>query len=306
MRGASRTRLSNGARLLAVAAALTAAVAGGAEPARSAESVPPNRVTLITDSVGGVLFWATDARTKLARGIDLDLETKTCRKLVQLGCPAYGDPAPPSALDTIESLGAQLGSTVVIDVGYNDQAEDYAAHLDDVMQALLAAGVRQVVWVTLEEAQEQWGRINEQIRAAPGRWPQLTVADWGHAETEPSWFVDSVHMTAEGGLAFADFLRPFVLQACGAPCAPPPSLAIATARLPLAHAHRRYAAAITAHGGVLPYRWSVTGLPARLRLSGDGRISGTPRAAGTSHVTIRLQDAWGDERTVELALRVAR
>ena len=63
---------------------------------------------------------------------------------------------------------------------------------------------------------------------------------------------------------------------------------------------------ITARGGVLPYRWSVTGLPARLRLSGDGRISGTPRVAGTSHVTIRLQDAWDAESTLELALHVAR
>ena len=182
---------------------------------------------------------------------------------MQPGCPAYGDPAPPSALDTIESLGAQLGSTVVIDVGYNDQAEDYAAHLDDVMQALLAAGVRQVVWVTLEEAQEQWGRINEQIRAAPGRWPQLTVADWARAATEPSWFVDGVHMTSDGGLAFADFLRPFVLAGVRSAVCPTPSARDrdrTAARWPMRTGGTRRL--ITAHGGVPPYRWSVTGLPA--------------------------------------------
>ena len=62
----------------------------------------------------------------------------------------------------------------MIDVGYNDQAEDYAAHLDEVMQALLAAGVRQVVWVTLEEAQEQWGRINDADPCSSGT---LAAAD---------------------------------------------------------------------------------------------------------------------------------
>jgi hypothetical protein len=291
--------------LLPALAALTLASAG-TQAAASPATAPANRVTVITDSVGGVLFWVTDARTMFARGLDLDLETKTCRKLVDPGCPAYGDPAPPSALDTVVSRGTELGSTVVIDVGYNDRAEEYAAHLDEVMRALLAAGVRHVVWVTLEEAQEQWALINAQIRAASARWPQLTVADWARAATEPSWFADGVHMTSEGGLGFAEFLRPFVLEACGAPCAPPPPLEIATVRLPAGHPHRKYAAALSARGGVLPYRWSATGLPAHLRLSGDGQLSGTPRANGVSRVTLHLQDAWDDETTVELALRVRR
>jgi hypothetical protein len=89
------------------------------------------------------------------------------------------------------------------------------------MRALLAAGVRRVVWVTLEEAQERWALINARIRAAPNRWPQLVVADWAEASAGKDWFVDGVHMTSDGGLAFAEFLRPFVLQACGEPCAPP-------------------------------------------------------------------------------------
>ena len=294
-----------GVRLLAALAVLALASLATTASATPA-SVPPNRVTVITDSVGGVLFWVTEARKNLAKGLDLDLETKTCRKLVAVGCPAYGDPAPPSALDTITSLGTALGPTVVIDVGYNDQAEVYGAELDEVMRALLAAGVHRVVWVTLEEAQEQWGRINTEIRAASARWPQLVVADWARAPFESDWFSDGVHMTYAGGLGFADFLRPIVLDACGQPCAPPPPLAIATSRLPTARAGRRYAAALSGRGGVTPYRWSVTGLPAGLHLRAAGQISGVPRASAVAHVSVHLRDAWDDEAVLELALRVRR
>jgi hypothetical protein len=277
-----------------------------ASSASSADAVPANRVTVITDSVGGVLYWATEARVRFARGLDLDLETKTCRKLVDVGCPAYDDPAPPSALQTILSLGADIGPTVVIDVGYNDRADVYGEQLDEVMRALLSVGVRHIVWVTLVEARASWASINIQIRAAPKRWSELTVADWALAADGKPWFVDGVHMTAEGGLAFAEFLRPFALQACGQPCAPPPPLEIATMRLAPGQERRRYAVALSARGGVPPYRWSVTGLPARLRMTVDGRISGTPITDGVSRVRLLLQDSWDDESVLELALRVRR
>ncbi|PWU24840.1 MAG: hypothetical protein C5B48_04350 [Candidatus Rokuibacteriota bacterium] len=281
---------------------LSTAAAGRGQPAGG--PVPPNRVTVITDSVGGVLFWVTEARKELARGLDLDLETKTCRKLVDPGCPAYGDAAPPSALDVVRSLGPELGPTVVVDVGYNDQAELYGAHLDEVMDALVAAGVQHVVWVTLEEAQDSWARINAQIRTAHDRWPLLMVADWAVASAGKPWFSDGVHMTYEGGLEFANFLRPFVLDACGQPCAPPPPLAIASKRLPVARRGHRYEAGVSAQGGVRPYRWSVTGLPRGLHLRVDGEITGIPRTGGVSLLALNVRDAWDDQARVRLALRV--
>lgn len=295
------------ARLLAAVAVLTGVSVGTATSATSSDAVPANRVTVITDSVGGVLFWVTEARVKLGRGLDLDLETKTCRKLVDMGCPSYGDPEPaPSALETIHALGPQLGSTVVIDVGYNDQAVLYGAQLDDVMKALLAAGVQHVVWVTLEETLESWARINTEIRAASKRWPQLTVAEWAVGSAGKPWFVDGPHMTYDGGLAFADFLRPFVLQACGRPCAPPPPLEITALRLPVGHVGTRYTMDLSAHGGVTPYRWSVIGFPRGLRLSVDGRIRGVPRTEGVSRIRLSVRDAWDEDCAIELGLRVRR
>jgi hypothetical protein len=205
-------------------AALAMGVAGsaGSGGGAPAEAASRPRVTLITDSVGGVLYWATAARDELAQGLDLKLETKACRRLVTVGCPAYGE-RPPSALETIRALGAELGALVVIDVGYNDRSDTYEPALNTVMQALLDAGVKHVIWVTLEETQEPWAENNAVIRTAPQRWPQLVVADWAPvAATNPSWFVDSAHMNADGAFGFARFLRPIILGVCGEPCRTPP------------------------------------------------------------------------------------
>lgn len=205
-----------------IAGVLVGACSGATYGAAAAPAPP--RVTVITDSVGGVLFWATQPREDLGARLDLRLETKTCRKLVDAGCPAYGDNAPESALATVERLGPELGRVVVVDVGYNDQSETYASGLDAVMGALLAAGVQQVIWVTLEETEGVWKQINDVIRAAPARWPELTVADWAPVAAGKPWFVDDAHLNFQGAVGLAAFLRPLVLDACGPPCAvPPPS-----------------------------------------------------------------------------------
>ncbi len=228
--------------LVVVLVGLAAATSSGAS-VRTADGAPPNRVTMITDSVGGVLYWEDSARAELAQGLDLQLETKTCRRLVVIGCSAYGE-RPPSALQTIQSLGSQLGPIVVIDVGYNDDASTYAAGLDQVMQALVAANVQDVIWVTLEQAKDYLSEIDGVIRNAPRRWPRLVVADWAPvAAAHPSWFSDGLHMNTAGGHGFAAFLRPIVLDACGLPCVPPPP----RAKL-LPPIVRRYSAIVRWHG----------------------------------------------------------
>lgn len=211
--------------MLLAALAVTAVAVTAGSPAPAAPAFRPPRVTMVTDSVGGVLFWVGAAREELAAGLDFHLETKTCRKLVASGCFAYGE-VPPSALDTIRALGPDIGRIVIVDVGYNDPAEEYAAGLDRVMDALGAAGVEHVVWVTLTEQQPSWSRIDGVIEAATTRWPTLTIADWsaaaaGHSE----WFTDGPHLSYDGGMAFARFLRPIVLGVCGTACARPVPLA---------------------------------------------------------------------------------
>lgn len=198
-------------RIWSVLAAVLALSGGAAAP-------PPPRVTVIADSVGGVLYWDQTAFDALSPRLDLHIEQRTCRKLVDPGC---GGAAPESALATIERLGPELGPIVVVNVGYNDPSDGYAQKLDEVMSALVAAGVQHVIWVTLEEREGVWTQINAQIRAAPARWPQLTVADWAPVSAGQDWFVDNAHLNSIGALAYAQFLRPFILDACGAACAPP-------------------------------------------------------------------------------------
>ncbi|MFL5954324.1 MAG: hypothetical protein ACJ76I_09485 [Gaiellaceae bacterium] len=178
---------------------------------------------MIADSVGGALTWQADARAAFSHGLDVDLEVKTCRKLATPGCAAYGDDGPESALATIQRLGGALGSTVVIDVGYNDTVPDYAAGIDRVLQALADAGVQHVVWVTLAERIGVWPQTNAVIRQAASRWPALVIADWDAASAGHDWFVDTAHLNAIGAVALGTFLRPIVLGACGEACIPPPT-----------------------------------------------------------------------------------
>jgi hypothetical protein len=203
-------------RALLAATALAVFAGGGTSGAAAVAAAP--RVTLISDSVGGVLFWQQDARDELARGIDLRVDIRTCRRLVTDGC-VYGGERPPSALDAIRDLAPTLGQVAVIDVGYNDAPSGFAAGIDRVMRALLDAGVDQVVWITLREGRPSWAEINDEIRQAPKRWPQLTVGDWElESRAHDGWFADGIHMNWNGGEAFGGFLRPLVIAACGTAC----------------------------------------------------------------------------------------
>ncbi len=224
------------AALVATALILASSLLVGAARAGDPSAPYPPRVTLITDSVGGILAALPKQRTDLGKGLDLDVEAWACRKVADDGCTADAGTAP-SVLATVQRLGPQAGYMLVVDVGYNDFSSGYDQHLDDVMRAAVSAGVQKVVWVTLRESEGTWREINAQIRAAAGRWPQLTVADWASvADASPVWFADDAHMTDAGATAFAAFLRPVILQACGAPCVPP--LAVATLGKPTVRAHR--------------------------------------------------------------------
>jgi hypothetical protein len=290
-------------RALLAATALAMLVGGGTSGAAVAAAP---RVTLISDSVGGVLFWQRDARDELARGIDLRVDIRTCRRLVTDGC-VYDGERPPSALDAIRDLAPALGRVAVIDVGYNDAPSGFAAGIDRVMRGLLDAGVDQVVWITLRERRPSWAEINDQIRQAPKRWPQLTVGDWeleSHADDD--WFADGIHMNWIGGAAFGGFLRPLVIAACGAACRDGGSMLTVGGPLRRAPVGVRYLDRLRVTGGTPPYRVSVKGLPAPLRVLGDGTILGKPKAPGAYPLDVAVMDAAGIRNESTVVLRVGR
>jgi len=200
------------AKIVALALAVAVLAAGLATSPALAKRPP--RVTVIGDSVATALDIVPAAEHRLGAGLDLKLDTKVCRRLVAASC-SYAGVTPATALQVIESRGSSLGGTVVINVGYNDGASGYAAALDRVVRALKKAHVRQVIWVTLRAERSTYSATNEVIRASARRWSHiLTVADWNDWSYGQSWFGhDGLHLTGAGATAYADFLRPYVVEA---------------------------------------------------------------------------------------------
>jgi hypothetical protein len=199
--------------LLALAVSLAAtAAASGARQARP-------RVTVIGDSIVTAVSYTQTARTLLGRNVDLHFLALVCRRLVQPSC-WYEGTRPPTAVDVIRENGASLGPTVIVESGYNEYVAQYPADLDTVMKALVAAGVENVLWMTLREERPEYATMNQQIRAAAGRWPQLVVVDWNAASRNKPWFgPDGLHLGYQGAMGMARLLRTFVVSyACGGSC----------------------------------------------------------------------------------------
>jgi putative Ig domain-containing protein len=89
------------------------------------------------------------------------------------------------------------------------------------------------------------------------------------------------------------------------PAPPPPSIT-GPASLPAGTAGPAYpATTVTATGGVTPYTWSATGLPAGLSIgSTTGTISGTPTTAGTFSVTVTVTDSISEKASASYSLTI--
>lgn len=86
-------------------------------------------------------------------------------------------------------------------------------------------------------------------------------------------------------VTIATFGISFIDPAC-------PALSIATASLPDGYAGQAYAATVSGSGGVTPFTWSASGLPAGLTIDpSTGVISGTPTQPGIYTVTVTVQDS---------------
>jgi hypothetical protein len=71
-------------------------------------------------------------------------------------------------------------------------------------------------------------------------------------------------------------------------------MSISTTSVPKGKVGKKYSASLKAKGGKAPMTWSVVTapLPEGLVLSaGSGKITGTPRAAGTFQVQLQVTDA---------------
>src|SRR5260221_12763959 len=125
----------------------------------SAASDPPH-VTVIGDSVLTAVEWNAAPLSILEHGLDVQLDIGVCRTLEGVSCPYEGGNVP-TLMDVVHTFGARLGTTVLVEVGYNDPATEFAQRVEDSINALLAAGVRRILWVDMRQWQQQYIGMNQ-------------------------------------------------------------------------------------------------------------------------------------------------
>jgi hypothetical protein len=299
-------------RVVASAVVSLLAALGLVAGAQGGSTAPPVRVTVFGDSAATAMAYDPNAKRTLGRGIDLRLEVAACRRLGDTSCP-YDGVRPPTVIDRATALGPELGSVVVVIVGYNDYEANYADNIEQALAAFRKGGVEHVVWLTLRAERQSYLSMNAMITAAGQRHPEMTVVDWNaQARNNPAWLQpDGIHLTPSGAEAMATLVNGALVQLGVAPkpTSPPGRklLAITSRALPLGHLGRAYDARLEAVGGTAPYRWFRSGgsLVPGLRLTTTGRLTGIPKRTGSFRLRAKVVDRAGAVRVRFVLLRIA-
>ena len=282
---------------LGVAALALVAAAGSARPAH-ADQPALARVMILGDSVATGMSWHNDAITIVQNGFDVDWEVEICRRLTGQSCTSDGV-TPPTALDLVNSLPS-VPPYVVMVIGYNDPADTFAQSLDATMQALVGKGAQHVLWLTLRESEGPYPLINQQLRAALTRWPQLRLVDWnGASANHPEWFqTDFVHLVDAGGVAMARLVHAGLMVEVD-------PLKVDPLTVPALRYGRILSAQLNAQGGTPPYRWRVAaGRPPRgIHLAADGQLTGRPWGPRPLDFTVSVTDADGNSALTTVKAR---
>ncbi len=204
--------------LVVLLAALTALGPG----AGSAGAV---KLTFIGDSKAAAIEFSRKAKRLLSRGHDVRRDLRVCRRLVAPSCAYPPGVYPRTTLETIRHYDTDLGTVLVVDVGYNDSSTTYRRHLDRVMRAAIDRGVEGVVWVNLSTPRPDYRRINRIIRQARERHPRLYLANWNkYSRGHPGWFSEShgdgIHLDAPGAVALVRLVRRYIPLAAEGPREP--------------------------------------------------------------------------------------
>jgi hypothetical protein len=289
----------------AICAVLVPGVLAVLATAPPATAAPSPQVTVIGDSVLTAVLWNDQARSILERGFDMHLDIGVCRRLTGVSCTYEGGRVP-TLVDLVHDVGTGIGRTVVVEVGYNDDPATFDSNLEEATAALLSAGAKRIVWVNMREWQPQYVGMNERLRVAALRHPELTIVDWeAYSHEHYLWFQgDGIHLVHDGAVAIATLLREALLAALA------PPLIAATTVLPVGRVGDAYTVTLAVQGGTPPYRWRLSSgsLPRGLHLLADGRVSGIPRRACRLRLTLRTTDAFGRAMriTTSLVVKAAR
>lgn len=117
------------------------------------------RVTVISDSVLTQVLWHPYNLAILDQGVDLGMEVAICRRLAGTSCAVDGVP-PPTLFDLLPTL-SNLGTTVVVEMGYNDDPASFRANVEEAIARLTARGVTHIVWPTLRVSKSEFAAMNQ-------------------------------------------------------------------------------------------------------------------------------------------------
>jgi hypothetical protein len=275
--------------LVSVLFAATALIAASAAPAAEP------RVTVISDSVLTSVLWHPENVAILDQGVDLDMEVAVCRRLAGTSCVFEGA-APPTLLDLLPSL-SNLGSTVVVEMGYNDVAATFRANVEETIRQLTARGVTRIVWPTLNVSKPDYATMNQVLVEEMLAHRDLDLVDWdAYSDGHGDWFqTDNLHLMPAGGTGIATLLH----AALASPLTLP-----AQATLPAARRGAAYQARLAGPAGG---NWQVLSgrLPQGLRLAADGTVSGRATQAGSFAATLLFRSTDFQLAAQRIEIRVA-
>ena len=120
---------------------------------------------------------------------------------------ALGSRRLPQAIEVLRARRSEIGAVAVIQQGNNylESEGSFGAQIDEAMRVL--DGVDRVVWLTVAEKWPSRVEINQQIRAAAGRWPRIVVAEWAPLiAAHPEYAEDMLHLSAAGRIAIAELI----------------------------------------------------------------------------------------------------
>lgn len=223
-------------RLVAVGALLASMAFAGATVTTPADAAAPapreHRVAMFSDSVG------LGARHAVPAAFPADWEVNVvgepARFVEQLESGPCFWTLTDQRCDVRFRLAANpewFGDHVVIAAGYNYphwDPERFERSIDSIIGTLTAAGVQHVYWVTLREIDPQYisasawrqvqpyywyfPEVNEHLRAATLRHPNLTLVDWAAAANRSGITYDAIHLNNEGAALYAALIKEAVDQ----------------------------------------------------------------------------------------------
>ncbi|MEO6123262.1 MAG: hypothetical protein ABIR32_06095 [Ilumatobacteraceae bacterium] len=208
-----------------LAAGLSLAVLAPVAPLAAAPAAPrpevldpAHRILMLTDSVGlgvrGVLQNALPEYQVVIDGYPALMVDQLDARMAQ---------------PRVDSHSTDLGETAIIAAGYNYRYWDPArfdTDIDHMIATLEAGGVQHIIWVTLREVKPEFitdsawrqiqpyyfyfPRVNQHLRDAVQRHPNLMLADWASIADQPGLTYDAIHLNPTGASLYSSMLANLV------------------------------------------------------------------------------------------------